>query len=204
VDLQEIDYDVILPKVLLQKEGSHTSLPNFLVTLVRNLKAPEIFNLTLRNIVIKVKAYKSQNGLTQCYNCHIWMHCRQPPRCLGVGGGHHQCECPEKHNLRLFQPAAITTCKTRNRATQQVTQAAIMQNRNYNAEENCRRQQRGQQGGISSRNTQHPIDHSPLLFAAPICSISSNHHNNNSSRLQDKILIRTSVKDQVSQCSLEI
>jgi hypothetical protein len=40
---------------------------------------------------------------------------------------------------------------------------------------NLWRQHRSQQRGRSSRNTQHLIDHSPLLFAAPISGISSNH-----------------------------
>jgi hypothetical protein len=52
-----------------------------------------------------------------------------------------------------------------------------MQKRNYGAEESCGRQRRDEQGGDSSRSTQHPIDHSALLFAAPISSVGSNHHN---------------------------
>jgi hypothetical protein len=58
-----------------------------------------------------------------------------------------------------------------------------MQNRNYRAEGNKRQQRRGQQGGLFSLNIQHMIDHSPLLFAAPIGSI---HHNRNNSSLQEK------------------
>jgi hypothetical protein len=71
------------------------------------------------------------------------------------------------------QPAAIATC---NRSTQQITGAAIMQNRNYSEERTCGRQHRGRQGGRSSRNTHYLIDHLPLLFAAPNSSI---HHNKN-------------------------
>jgi hypothetical protein len=79
---------------------THTSppLPSYST---KESKAPEIFKLTtLCNIVIKAPAYTSQNGLTQCHNrqrfCHIWVHCRRPPRCLWCGGGHRHRECPEK------------------------------------------------------------------------------------------------------------
>jgi hypothetical protein len=74
-----------------------------------------------------------------------------------------------------------------------------VQNGNYGAEGTCGRKHRGQQGGRSSQNTQHPTDHSLLLFAGPISSIGSNHHNKNSNRLQDKIPIRTPIKSQASQ-----
>jgi hypothetical protein len=70
------------------------------------------------------------------------------------------------------------------------------------AEGSCGRQYRGRQGGCS-RNTQHLIDHSPLLLTAPISSIGSNHHNKNSNKLQEKIRIRTKIKSQVSQCRLK-
>jgi hypothetical protein len=93
VAIQEIDYDVISVKQMTAKrpttEGGVSNTPPllFLVTLVKNQKVPEIFKLTtLGNIVMKVEAYRSQNRLTQCYNCqrfgHIWVHRRQPPRCL--------------------------------------------------------------------------------------------------------------------------
>jgi hypothetical protein len=58
------------------------------------------------------------------------------------------------------------------------------------------RQHHDQQGEHSSRNTQHPIDHSLLLFAA---LTSSNHHNKNRNSLQGKIRIRTPITSQVSQ-----
>jgi hypothetical protein len=29
---------------------------------------------------------------------HIWVHCKQPPRCLWCGGDHGHQECPEKEN----------------------------------------------------------------------------------------------------------
>jgi hypothetical protein len=49
----------------------------FLITLPRTAKSQDIFNLpSLCHISIKVEAYKTQNGLTQCHNsqqfCHVW------------------------------------------------------------------------------------------------------------------------------------
>jgi hypothetical protein len=61
-----------------------------------------------------------------------------------------------------------------------------MQNSKYSTEGTCGRQYWGQQGGCSSPNTQHLINHLPLLFAAQISSIHSNHHNKNSNSLQEK------------------
>jgi hypothetical protein len=54
-----------------------------------------------------------------------------------------------------------------------------MQNRNYSVDGTCGRQQGGH-----SRNARQLIDHSLLVFAAPISSIGSNHHNRNSNSLQ--------------------
>jgi hypothetical protein len=45
---------------------------------------------------------------------------------------------------RMSQSAAIATCKMRNLYIQQVTEAVVMQNRNYSAEQICRWQHRGQ------------------------------------------------------------
>jgi hypothetical protein len=109
VALQELGYEVISVKQMTAKrpspEGEATciSLPLFLVTLARSEKSQDIFKITsLCNIIVKVETYKSQKGLTQCYNCqrfgHIWVHCSQPPRCLWCGGGHRHRECPEKEN----------------------------------------------------------------------------------------------------------
>jgi hypothetical protein len=85
-------------------EGTHiVSLPLFLVTLPRTAKSQDVFKLiNLCHIAIRVEAYKAQNGLTQCYNCHqfghVWANCKQPSRCLWCGGGHLHKECPEKGN----------------------------------------------------------------------------------------------------------
>jgi hypothetical protein len=39
-------------------------------------------------------------ALLKCYKCqkfgHVWVNCRQPPRCLWCGGSQLQKECPEK------------------------------------------------------------------------------------------------------------
>jgi hypothetical protein len=78
VAMQDIDYDVTSVKQITAKrptpgEGvTHTSLPLFQLTITRNQKASEIFKLaTICNIVIKVEVHRSQNGLAQCYNCHV-------------------------------------------------------------------------------------------------------------------------------------
>jgi hypothetical protein len=74
-------------------EGTPVALPLFLVTLPRTTKSQELIKLSdLCHIAIKVEAYRSQNLLTQCYNCqkigHVWANCKQPHRCLWCGVGH--------------------------------------------------------------------------------------------------------------------
>jgi hypothetical protein len=177
VALQEIDYNAVsvtqmTAKYSTMKGGvSHTSLSIFLVTLTRNQKPPEIFKLTtLCNIVIKVEAYISQNGLTQCYNCqrfgHIWVHCRQPPRCLW---------CPNLLQLRLQygespKPASYRSCSHAKQELQ--------------CRRNLRATSRGSDRGIFFTKYTTPDLHFLLLYAAPISSISSDHHNKNSNSLQ--------------------
>jgi hypothetical protein len=111
VALQELGYEVISVKQMTAKrlspEGEVTlvSLPLFLVTLVRNKQSLIIFKISrLCNKIVKVEAYKSKSSLSQCYNCqrfgHIWVHCRQPPRCIWCGGGHRHRGCPEKENTQ--------------------------------------------------------------------------------------------------------
>jgi hypothetical protein len=84
-------------------EGTtHTSMPLFLVTLRRKTKSQDLFKLSsLCHISVKVESYKSQNALTQCYNCqkfgHVWANCKQPPLCLWCGGGHLHRDCPEEN-----------------------------------------------------------------------------------------------------------
>jgi hypothetical protein len=74
----------------LPEGDSHTiNLPLFLVTLTKSTKSQEIFKLnSLCHIVIRLEAYRAQNGLTRCFNCrqlgHVWANRRQPPHCCGV------------------------------------------------------------------------------------------------------------------------
>jgi hypothetical protein len=106
--LGDIGFDVISVKqmssVRRSPEGpTNITLPLFLVTLPRTTKSSELFKLSsLCHISIRVEAYKSQNSLTQCFNCqkfgHVWANCKQPPRCLWCGGGHLHKDCPEKGN----------------------------------------------------------------------------------------------------------
>jgi hypothetical protein len=57
-------------------EGTvNRNLHLFLITLPRMAKSQEIFQLkTLCHISIRVEAYKSQSGLTQCHNCQQFGH----------------------------------------------------------------------------------------------------------------------------------
>jgi hypothetical protein len=85
---------------------------------------------TLCNIVIKVEAHRSRNGLTQCYNYqifgHIWVHCRHSPRYCSVGVDIAIMSAQRNKIESVSQPAAIATSKTGNSRTQQVTEAAIV------------------------------------------------------------------------------
>jgi hypothetical protein len=105
--LVELDYDIISVKQMTSSKNIRdggtqvTNLPLFLVTLPRTENSKNIFKLAnLYNIIIKVEAYRTQNGLTQCHNCqqfgHVWANCKQPPRCLWCGRGHLHKDCPEK------------------------------------------------------------------------------------------------------------
>jgi hypothetical protein len=104
--LQDLGYSVLSVKQMTASRpslegGNYTSnLPLFLVILTRDSKSLDIFKLTsLCHIVVKVEAYRIQNTLTKCFNCqkfgHIWVNCRQPPRCMWCRGGHLHKECPE-------------------------------------------------------------------------------------------------------------
>jgi hypothetical protein len=58
-------------------------LPLSLITLTRNMKSQEIFQLnSLMHIIFKVELYRAHTGLRQCYNCqnfgHVWANCKQP------------------------------------------------------------------------------------------------------------------------------
>jgi hypothetical protein len=112
--LIDAGFDIISVKQMTSTRRSPTegtrNLPLFLITLPRTAKSQDIFQLkTLCHISIRVRAYKSQNGLTQCHNCqqfgHVWANCKQPPRCMWCGGGHLHKGCPEKENA-----ASIPAC----------------------------------------------------------------------------------------------
>jgi hypothetical protein len=106
--LVDLGFDVISVKQMSSArrspDGSKPiTLPLFLVTLPRTAKSQDIFKLSsLCHISIKVEYYKSQNTLTQFYNCqkfgHVWDKCKQPPLCLWCGCGHMHRDCPEKEN----------------------------------------------------------------------------------------------------------
>jgi hypothetical protein len=105
-ELVSLGFDVISVKQMTTTRRSSpddpksSNLPLFLVTLPRNPKSQEIFQLPFFcHISIKVEAYRAQSALTQCHKCqqfgHVWVNCKQPPRCLWCGGGHLHKEFPE-------------------------------------------------------------------------------------------------------------
>jgi hypothetical protein len=106
--LVDLGFDVFSVKQISTarrpSEGTtHINLPLFLVSLPRTIKSQYLFKLSiLCHIFIKVELYKSQNALTQSYNCqkfgHVWVNCKQPPRCLWCGGVHLHQDCLEKEN----------------------------------------------------------------------------------------------------------
>jgi hypothetical protein len=89
--LADLGFNVISTKQMSTArrypEGTIITLPLFLVTLPRTTESQDIFRLSsLCDISIRAESYKSQNALTQCYNCqtfgNAWANCKQPPRCL--------------------------------------------------------------------------------------------------------------------------
>jgi hypothetical protein len=79
--LQDLDFTILSVKQITANRpspegGSHSiNLPLFLVTLTRSSKSQEIFKLnSLCHIMIRVEAYRAQNGLTQCFNCQQFGH----------------------------------------------------------------------------------------------------------------------------------
>jgi hypothetical protein len=107
-ELVDLDFELISVRQMStarrSPEGATSiTLPLFLVTLSRTTKSQDFFKLSnLCHISIKVESYKSQNALTQCYNCqkfgHVWANYKQVPRCLWRGGSHLHKDCPEKGN----------------------------------------------------------------------------------------------------------
>jgi hypothetical protein len=95
--LVSLGFDVVSMKQMTTTRRSSpvdpktSNLPLFLLTLPRTPKSQEIFHLPyLCHISIKVEAHRAQSALTQCHNCqqfgHVWVNCKQPPRCLWCGG----------------------------------------------------------------------------------------------------------------------
>jgi hypothetical protein len=115
--LGDIGFDVISVKqmssVRRSPEGpTNITLPLFLVTLPRTTKSSEIFQLSsLCHISIKVEAYKSQNNLTQCFNCqkfgHVWANCKQPPPPLLVVRGRPPAQGLPGEGEHIFDPGVL-------------------------------------------------------------------------------------------------
>jgi len=80
------------------------------------------------------RSNKSQNGVTQCYNCqqfgHFWVKCIQPWHCLWCGGSHPHRECPDKEKKENSSPSCCNCIlKEGDFPTQQTTEAIAMQRR---------------------------------------------------------------------------
>jgi len=106
------------------------NIPLFLVTLMGNEKALEILKLTnLGHVIIRVKAYRTQSSLTQCFNCqkfsHVWVKCRQPPCCMWCRGGHLLRNCPEKMNTQFSDDATAHWQKGKNPTPHHVDMALL-------------------------------------------------------------------------------
>jgi hypothetical protein len=136
-ELLALGYKVINVRQLTstrpQTEGDRRvlALPLFVITLEQEEKSQQIFKLQkLNHIVLKVEAYRARTGLTQCYNCqnfgHVWVNCRQPPRCLWCCGGHRHKECPEKDNKNSWQKVSYHI--------QPTIEAASLPKKNYSVE----------------------------------------------------------------------
>jgi hypothetical protein len=114
--LVDLGFDVISVKQmssarLSPEETTSITLPLFLVTFPRTAKSQDFFRLSsLCHISIKVEAYKSQNTLTQCYDCQkispVWANCKQPSSCFLFGDGHLHRDCPEGANA-----SSTPTCR---------------------------------------------------------------------------------------------
>jgi hypothetical protein len=100
-----------------QPKGSHHtfSIPLFLVTLIRNGKALEIFKISIfGHVVIKAEAYRVQAGLMQCYKCQkfscFWANCRQPPPPRAICGAEAttSIKCSLRRTSSTQPPGAAT------------------------------------------------------------------------------------------------
>lgn len=92
-------------------DGARKPLPSFIVTMPKNDKNKEIFDLTyLLQLKIKVESYRGRNRVTQCFRCqgfnHVQSSCGYKPKCL---------KCAEDHLTYLCQkdketPPKCTNC----------------------------------------------------------------------------------------------
>jgi hypothetical protein len=85
----ELGFDIISVKQMTSRKNIRDGGTQ--VTLPRTENSKNIFKLTnLCNMIIKVEAYRTQNGLTQCYNCqqfgHVWETASNLLVACGVGG----------------------------------------------------------------------------------------------------------------------
>jgi hypothetical protein len=112
------------------------------------------------------------NATIVCFG-HIWVHCGLLPAC-GMGVVIPTASTHKNRTQGVFQPAAIAICKTGNHRAQQVTESAVMQNRNYSAEGTCGQQHQGQQVHSSWNHSTRSIIHcsfSELQSAATTATI---------------------------------
>jgi hypothetical protein len=171
-----------------------------------NKESKSFRNLQIDNTVtvIKIEAYKSQKGLTHCYNsqhfCHIGVNCKQSLLCLWYGCGQCFYENTEKQNsesVAIFCRYDLQDCES--------PHPAIYRGCNYAKQELQRRRNPRVTTQVSAGRTFFSKYTTPdRLFAAPISSIGSNYHNKNSNNLLKKIRIRISITPKVSQCMLKI
>jgi hypothetical protein len=120
--LQDLGFNVINVRQLTTNQKAANgqthveTLLLFLVTLTRNMKSQEIFELnSLNHIIIKVELYRAQTGLKQLYKCqnfgHVWANCKQPLDVCGCSGSHLHKECPRKDEYRITELLQLHTSR---------------------------------------------------------------------------------------------
>jgi hypothetical protein len=117
----ELEFDITVVKQtaskrLIREGSSETSyIPLFLVTYFQTQKSDEIFKLNNLYHIIKVAAYRAQNGLIQCYSRqqlgHVSANCKQMSHCLKCGWSHLQKECQKKDTVWSLPNAAPAASK---------------------------------------------------------------------------------------------
>jgi hypothetical protein len=133
--LMTLGFDVINVKQMTTtrrtpQETKIITLLLFLITLPRTPKSQEIFRLQkLCHIAIRVEAYRNQNSLTQCYNCHSLATYGQTasshPAVCGAGPDTCTRSAPRKRKHFLHLHAATAGWRTvRNRTPPTIGDAA--------------------------------------------------------------------------------